>query len=127
MEFELKFIVASVSKPGSAGSTIVRGLPDGNGVQAEVWIRNEQVKELGIEPGSALGFVKAAPKGKKQTSWVSEANGFKEVIDLKHPRQTYVVANGIAHQAASKESLALVDEFEMNRSSAVSVLPVIKF
>jgi len=38
-----------------------------------------------------------------------------------------VVANGIAHQAASKESLALVDEFEMNRSTAVSVLPVIKF
>jgi hypothetical protein len=127
MEFELKFIVASVSKPGRAGSTIVRGLPDGNGVQAEVWIRNEQVKELGVEPGSALGFVKAVTKGKKQTSWVSEENGFKEVIDLKYPRQTYVVANGIAHQAASKESLALVDEFEMNRSTAVSVLPVIKF
>jgi hypothetical protein len=124
MEFELKFIVASVSAPGRAGSTVVRGLPDGNGTQAEVWIRNEQVADLGVVEGSMLAFVKATPKGKKQTSWVSEANGFKEVIDLRHARQTYNVSGGIAHKEATKDSLALVEEFQMGRGS-VSVLPVI--
>jgi hypothetical protein len=124
MEFELKFIVASVSAPGRAGSTVVRGLPDGNGTQPEVWIRNEQVADLGITEGSMLAFVKATPKGKKQTSWVSEANGFKEVVDLKNARQTYNVSGGIAHKEATNDSLTLVGEFLAGRAT-VSVLPVI--
>lgn len=129
MEFQLKFIVATISSPGSAGSTVVRGLPDGNGTMAEVWIRNEQVADFGddggaLKEGDMLAFVKATPKGKKVTAWFNKETG--EMVDLKNARQTYTVANGVARVAATADSLRMVEEFAAGRSTAAVLLPVIR-
>jgi hypothetical protein len=128
VEFQLKFIVATISSPGSAGSTAVRGLPDGNGTMAEVWIRNEQVADFGddggaLKGGDMLAFVKATPKGKKTTAWFNKETN--EMVDLKNPRQTYIVANGVRRVKATADSLRMVEEFEAGRSTAAVLLPVV--
>jgi len=144
VEFQLKFIVAKIATPGRAGSTMITGLPDGNGVQPQIWMPNihiakwvadETVAGAGrwvhtdfgdgqgvLSEGDMLGFVAATPTGKKQTTWTvtdRSAANFGEVLDLKNPRQLFKAdrAAGIKRVLRTKDSIAMVDEFSAGRET----------
>lgn len=144
MDFMLKFIVAKIATPGKGGSTMISGLPDGNGVQPQVWMPNIHIAkwvadeslagkgrwvhtDFGdgqgvLSEGDMLGFVVANPSGAKQTSWTvtdKSAPNFGEVLDLKNPRQLYKAdrAAGIKRVLRTTESVAMVDEFNAGRET----------
>jgi len=144
VEFQLKFIVAKIATPGSKGSTMVSGLPDGNGVQPQIWMPNNHIAKWVVDEsldeggkwvhidfgdgkgvlseGDMLGFAVATPIGKKQTTWTvtdRSAANFGEVIDLKNPRQLFKADReaGIKRVMRTKDSIAMVDEFSAGRET----------
>jgi len=144
VEFQLMFIVAKIATPGRSGSTMISGLPDGNGVQPQVWMPNIHIakwvadeslagkgrwvhNDFGdgqgvLSEGDMLGFVVATPSGAKQTTWTvadKSAQNFGEVLDLKNPRQLYKAdrAAGIKRVLRTADSIGMVEEFNAGRET----------